>query len=311
MQKRKLGDTTLEFQPIALGGLVFGWTVDEAMSHALLDAFVDAGFSLVDTAESYTYWAPNGKWGESESIIGRWLGKHPGRRDKILIATKCTDLSAAGLRSSVESSLTRLNTDYIDLFQSHRDHREVPLEETLSTYGELIREGKIRYIGASNYDAPRLAEAADIARKNALPSYRSLQPHYNLVERLSFEGALEAECLRQGIGVIPYYPLAAGFLTGKYRSEGDYGKSVRGASQTVRKYMNDKGLGILTALDATARRHNTTNATAALAWLLHRKPITAPIVSATDLRQLAQLLAAPRLKLDEESLAALDTASAP
>jgi aryl-alcohol dehydrogenase-like predicted oxidoreductase len=309
MEKRKLGRSALEFLPIALGGSVFGWTIGEAMSHRLLDAFVDTGFSLVETAESYTFWAPGGKWGESEMLIGSWLKNNPGKRDRLLIATKCTVLSRTRLRASVESSLARLNTDYIDLFQSHRDDKDVPLEETLSAYGELIKEGKIRYIGASNYDAPRLAEAARVASGKGLPQYQSLQPHYNLLERPLFEGALEEECLRQELGVIPYYPLAAGFLTGKYRSEGDFGKSVRGASQTVRKYANDRGAGVLKALDATARKHNTSNATVALAWLLHRKSITAPTVSATNLDQLTELLDAPHLKLDEESLIALDKAS--
>jgi aryl-alcohol dehydrogenase-like predicted oxidoreductase len=310
VEKRKLGHSSLEFAPIALGGVVFGWTIGEAMTHKLLDAFVDAGFSLVDTAESYTYWAPGSQWGQSETLIGSWLKNNPGKRDKLLIATKCTDLSRGRLRASVESSLARLNTDYIDLFQSHRDDKDVPLEETLSAYGELIKEGKIRYIGASNYDAPRLAEAAKVASGTGLPQYQSLQPHYNLLERPLFEGALEEECLRQEIGVIPYYPLAAGFLAGKYRSEGDFAKSVRGASETVRKYVNDRGGGVLEALDAAARKHNRSNATVALAWLLHRKSITAPIVSATNLDQLRDLLAAPQLKLDEESLIALDRASA-
>ncbi len=310
MEKRRLGRSALEFLPIGLGGTVFGWTIGEAMSHELLDAFVDAGFSLVETAESYTYWAPGGKWGGSESLIGGWLKKNPGKRDKLLIATKCTDLSRTRLRSSVESSLSRLQTDYIDLFQSHRDHQDVPLEETLSTYGELIKEGKIRYIGASNYDASRLAEAAQVATDKGLPQYQSLQPHYNLLERPLFEGALEDECLKQEIGVIPYYPLAAGFLTGKYRSQGDSGKSVRGTSQTVTKYLNGRGFAVLDALDAAGRKHNVSNATVALAWLLHRKSITAPIVSATNLDQLRELLAAPQLKLDEESLIALDEASA-
>jgi len=310
MEKRKLGGSPLELLPIALGGVVFGWTVGEPMTHKLLDVFVDAGFSLVDTAESYTYWAPGSQWGQSETLIGSWLKKHPGKRDRLLIATKCTVLSRAGLRESVENSLARLNTDYIDLFQSHRDDQDVSLEETLSTYGELIKEGKVRCIGASNYEASRLAEAATVARDKGLPQYQSLQPHYNLLERQLFEGAVEEECLRQQIGVIPYYPLAAGFLTGKYRSEGDFAKSPRGASQTVRKYANDRGAGVLEALDAAARKHNTSNATVALAWLLHRKSVTAPIVSATNLDQLRELLAAPQLKLDEESLIALDNASA-
>jgi aryl-alcohol dehydrogenase-like predicted oxidoreductase len=310
MEKRRLGGSALELLPIALGGVVFGWTVGEAMTHKLLDAFVDAGFSLVDTAESYTYWAPGSQWGQSETLIGSWLKKHPGKRDRLLIATKCTVLSRAGLRESVENSLVRLNTDYIDLFQSHRDDQDVSLEETLSTYGELINEGKVRCIGASNYGASRLAEAATVARDKGLPQYQSLQPHYNLLERQLFEGAVEEECLRQQIGVIPYYPLAAGFLTGKYRSEGDFAKSPRGASQTVRRYANDRGAGVLEALDAAARKHNTSNATVALAWLLHRKSVTAPIVSATNLDQLRELVAAPQLKLDEESLIALDNASA-
>jgi aryl-alcohol dehydrogenase-like predicted oxidoreductase len=310
MEKRRLGGSALELLPIALGGVVFGWTVGEAMTHKLLDAFVDAGFSLVDTAESYTYWAPGSQWGQSETLIGSWLKKHPGKRDRLLIATKCTVLSRAALRESVENSLVRLNTDYIDLFQSHRDDQDVSLEETLSTYGELINEGKVRCIGASNYEASRLAEAATVARDKGLPQYQSLQPHYNLLERQLFEGAVEEECLRQQIGVIPYYPLAAGFLTGKYRSEGDFAKSPRGASQTVRKYANDRGAEVLEALDAAARKHNTSNATVALAWLLHRKSVTAPIVSATNLDQLRELLAAPQLKLDEESLIALDNASA-
>jgi aryl-alcohol dehydrogenase-like predicted oxidoreductase len=310
MEKRTLGGSALELLPIALGGVVFGWTVGEAMTHTLLDAFVDAGFSLVDTAESYTYWAPGSQWGQSETLIGSWLKKNPGRRDRLLIATKCTVLSRARLRESVENSLARLNTDYIDLFQSHRDDQDVSLEETLSTYGELIKEGKVRCIGASNYEASRLAEAATVARDKGLPQYQSLQPHYNLLERQLFEGAVEEECLRQQIGVIPYYPLAAGFLTGKYRSEGDFARSPRGASQTVRKYVNDRGAGVLEALDAAAKKHNTSNATVALAWLLHRKSVTAPIVSATNLDQLRELLAAPQLKLDEESLIALDNASA-
>lgn len=310
MDKRRLGGSDLEFLPIALGGIVFGWTADEAMSHRILDAFVDAGFALVDTAESYTYWAPNSRWGESESLIGSWIRKNPGKRDRLLVATKTTTLSRDRLRSAVEGSLARLGTDYIDLFQSHRDDRDVPMEETLSTYADLIREGKIRCIGASNHDAARLAEAAMVARDNGLMPYQSLQPHYNLLERPLFEGTLEEECLRQGIGVLPYYPLAAGFLTGKYRSEADFGKSIRGASQTVTRYANARGFAVLEAVDAVARKHGTSNATVALAWLLHRKSITAPIVSANNLGQLAELLAAAELELDAESLSALDAASA-
>ena len=217
-------------------------------------------------------------------------------------------LSRAHIKGSVEASLKRLNTDRVDLFQSHRDDKDTPIEETLSTYAELIKEGKIRWIGASNYEAPRLAEAAKVAEEKGLPQYQSLQPHYNLLERPLFEGDLENECVKEGLGVIPYWPLAAGFLSGKYRSEADLGKSPRG--QGVKKYLNDKGLAVLNALDAAGKKHNASNVTVALAWLLQRKSITAPIVSATSLEQLKDLLAAPALKLDPDSVAALDKASA-
>jgi aryl-alcohol dehydrogenase-like predicted oxidoreductase len=316
MEKRKLGRSDLEFAPLAFGGNVFGWTADEAMSHRLLDAFVDAGYSFVDSADVYSRWAPGHKGGESEAVIGTWVKKNPAKRDKVQIATKCgmdmpnvgQGLSRAHIKRSVEASLKRLNTDRIDLFQSHRDDKDTPIEESLSTYGELIKEGKIRWIGASNYEAPRLAEAAKVAKEKGLPQYQSLQPHYNLLERPLFEDALEDECRKEGIGVIPYWPLAAGFLSGKYRSEADLGKSPRGAG--VKKYLNDKGLGVLKALDAAANKHDTSNVTVALAWLLQRRSITAPIVSATNLDQLKDLLAAPQLKLDSESVAALDKASA-
>jgi aryl-alcohol dehydrogenase-like predicted oxidoreductase len=316
MEKRKLGRSDLEFAPLAFGGNVFGWTADEATSHRLLDAFVDAGYSFVDTADVYSRWAPGHKGGESETVIGSWVKKNPANRHKIQIATKCgmdmpnvgQGLSRAHIRGSVEASLKRLNTDHIDLFQSHRDDKDTPIEETLSTYGDLIKEGKIRWIGASNYEAPRLAEAAKVAKDKGLPQYQSLQPHYNLLERPLFEGELEDECRKEGIGVIPYWPLAAGFLSGKYRSEADLGKSPRGAG--VKKYLNDKGLAVLKALDAAAKKHSTSNVTVALAWLLQRKSITAPIVSATSLEQLKDLLAAPQLALDPESTAALDEASA-
>jgi aryl-alcohol dehydrogenase-like predicted oxidoreductase len=316
VEKRKLGHSDLEFAPIAFGGNVLGWTANEAMSHRLLDAFVDAGFSFVDTADVYSRWAPGHKGGESEIVIGSWLRKDPKKRDKVQIATKCgmdmpsvgQGLSPAHIRRSVDDSLKRLNTDRIDLFQSHRDDKDTPQEETLATYGELIKEGKIRHIGASNFEAPRLAEAAKVAKAKGLPSYVSLQPHYNLLERPLFEGALEDECVKQRIGVIPYWPLAAGFLSGKYRSEADLGKSPRGAG--VKKYLNDKGLAVLKALDSAANKHNASNVTVALAWLMQRKSITAPIVSATNPDQLKELLAAPDLKLDSDSVAELDRASA-
>ena len=315
MEKRKLGKSGLEFAPIAFGGNVFGWTADEATSHKLLDAFVDAGFSFVDTADVYSRWVPGHTGGESEAIIGTWLKKDPSKRDKVLIATKCgmalTEgaLSRANIKKSVDESLQRMNTDRIDLFQSHKDDKATPLEETLETYGELVKAGKLRSIGASNYDAPRLAEAAKISRDKGLPRYESLQPHYNLMERGLFEGALENECLKEEIGVIPYYSLASGFLSGKYRSEADVGEAKRGAG--VKKYINPKGLGVLKALDEVSKKHNVDNVQVTLAWLMQRKAITAPIVSATSLQQLKDLIAAPGVKLDAEDVARIDKASAP
>lgn len=315
MEKRKLGKSGIEFAPIAFGGNVFGWTADEATSHKLLDAFVDAGFSFVDTADVYSRWAPGNKGGESEAVIGTWLKKDKARRDKIVLATKCgmglpsKALSRAHIVESVDASLKRLNTDRIDLFQSHKDDKDTPQEETLSTYGELIKAGKLRAIGASNFEAPRLAEAAKIAKDKGLPRYESLQPHYNLMERGLFEGDLEDECLKEGIGVIPYYSLASGFLSGKYRAEADVGDAKRGAG--VKKYINPKGLAVLKALDDAARKHNANPTQVALAWLMQRKAITAPIVSATSLQQLKDLIAAPNVKLDAQSVAEIDKASAP
>lgn len=315
MEKRKLGKSGIEIAPIAFGGNVFGWTADEATSHRLLDAFVDAGFSFVDTADVYSRWAPGNKGGESEAVIGSWLRKDRSKRDRIVLATKCgmglpsRALSRSNIVESVDASLKRLNTDRIDLFQSHKDDKDTPQEETLSTYAELVKAGKIRAIGASNFEAPRLAEAAKIAKEKALPRYESLQPHYNLMERGLFEGELENECLKEGIGVIPYYSLASGFLSGKYRTDADLGKSKRGAG--VKKYLNDKGLAVLKALDAAAKKHNATNTQVALAWLMQRKSITAPIASATSVDQLKDLIAAPRIELDADSVAAIDKASAP
>jgi aryl-alcohol dehydrogenase-like predicted oxidoreductase len=316
MEKRKLGNSGLEFAPLTFGGNVFGWTADEATSFKLLDGYVDAGFSFVDTADVYSRWAPGNKGGESETVIGNWL-RNGGKRDRVLIATKCgmemapdrKGLSRAHIVRSVDASLKRLNTDHIDLFQSHRDDPETPQEETLQTYDELIKAGKIRAIGASNFEAPRLAEAAAISKAKGLPRYESLQPHYNLAERGLFEGALENECLKEGIGVIPYYSLASGFLSGKYRSDADLGKSMRGAG--VKKYLNERGFAILAALDAAAEKLNANPTQVALAWLLQRKAITAPIVSATSLAQLHDLVAGARLKLDPASVAAIDKASAP
>jgi aryl-alcohol dehydrogenase-like predicted oxidoreductase len=316
MEKRKLGNSGIEFAPLAFGGNVFGWTADEATSFKLLDGYVDAGFSFVDTADVYSRWAPGNKGGESETVIGNWL-RNGGKRDKVVIATKCgmemapdrKGLSRAHIVRSVDDSLKRLNTDYIDLFQSHRDDPETPQEETLQTYGELIKAGKLRAIGASNFEAKRLAEALAISKSKGLPRYESLQPHYNLCERALFEGDLEQLCLKENVGVIPYYSLASGFLSGKYRSEADLGKSMRGAG--VKKYLNERGFAILAALDAAAEKLNANPTQVALAWLLQRKAITAPIVSATSLTQLHDLVAGARLKLDPASVAAIDKASAP
>jgi aryl-alcohol dehydrogenase-like predicted oxidoreductase len=316
MEKRKLGNSGIEFAPLAFGGNVFGWTADEATSFKLLDGYVDAGFSFVDTADVYSRWAPGNKGGESETVIGNWL-RNGAKRDKVVIATKCgmemapdrKGLSRTHIVRSVDDSLKRLNTDYIDLFQSHRDDPETPQEETLQTYGELIKAGKLRAIGASNFEAKRLAEALAISKSKGLPRYESLQPHYNLCERALFEGDLEQLCLKENVGVIPYYSLASGFLSGKYRSEADLGKSKRGAG--VKKYLNERGFAILAALDAAAEKLNANPTQVALAWLLQRKAITAPIVSATTLTQLHDLVAGAQLKLDPASVAAIDKASAP
>ena len=315
MEKRKLGNSGIEFAPIVFGGNVFGWTADEATSHRLLDAFVDAGFTFVDTADVYSRWVPGHTGGESEKIIGSWLKKDPSKRAKVQIATKCGMVPASGaltrahIVKSVDESLQRLNTDRIDLFQSHKDDSATPQEETLSTYGDLVKAGKIGAIGASNFDAKRLAEAAAISKAKGLPRYESLQPHYNLMERGLFEGELENECLKEGIGVIPYYSLASGFLTGKYRAEADVGNAQRAAG--VKKYINPKGMAVLRALDDAAKKHNSNPTQVALAWLMQRKSITAPIVSATSLAQLKDLIASPGIKLDPESVAALDKASSP
>ena len=315
MEKRRLGRSGLEFAPLALGGNVFGWTADEAMSHRLLDAFVAAGFSFIDTADIYSTWAPGHKGGESETVIGSWL-KRRGSRDKVLIATKvCGEmgpdrkgLAPAYIRRAVEDSLRRLQTDHIDLYQSHYDDPATPQQDTLGAYARLIEEGKVRAIGASNFTAPRLAEALAISARDGLPRYESLQPHYNLCERPLYEPELEPLCLKEGLGVLPYWALAAGFLTGKYRSEADLGKSPRGAG--AKKYLDARGQRILAALDAVAARHHATPGEVAVAWLLARPSVTAPIASATSLAQLEALIRATTLRLDGAAIAELDRASA-
>jgi aryl-alcohol dehydrogenase-like predicted oxidoreductase len=313
MNKRKLGQSGLEVAPLALGGNVFGWTIDEATSHLILDRFVAEGFNLIDTADIYSTWA--GKPGISETVIGNWL-KRSGRRSEVVIATKVgmemapgsKGLSRAYIISEVETSLRRLNTDRIDLYQSHTDDPGTPQEETLGAYAQLVEQGKVRAIGASNFTADRLAEALRTSGERGYPRYECLQPHYNLCERAAFEGQLERLCRERNLGVIPYFSLAGGFLTGKYRSEGDLSKSPRG--QGVRKYLNERGFRILGALDEIAAGHRANPAQVALAWLIAQPAVTAPIASATSLDQLENLFAATRLRLDAGALEALDRASA-
>jgi len=314
MKKRMLGNSGLEVSPLAFGGNVFGWTADEAMSFRLLDAFVAAGFNLIDTADVYSRWAPGNTGGESEAIIGKWL-QHSGKRDKVIIATKVgkemgpdqKGLSRSYIFQAVEASLQRLQTDYIDLYQSHDDDAQTPMEETLDAFDRLIREGKIRAIGASNFSAKRLAEALQVSEKNGYPRYESLQPLFNLYDRADYEKELEPLCREKGLGVISYFSLASGFLTGKYRSEDDLASRAR--ADMVKKYLNARGYRILEALDQVAQQHNATPAEAALAWLIAQPTITAPIASATDLEQLNQLLEATTLELDPSSMALLNQAS--
>jgi aryl-alcohol dehydrogenase-like predicted oxidoreductase len=316
MNKRKLGQSELETLPLALGGNVFGWTADEQTSFAILDAFVGAGFSLVDTADVYSVWAPGHAGGESETVIGNWL-KRSGRRQDLLIATKVgmemssdnKGLSRLHILRSVEDSLRRLQTDYIDLYQSHIDDDKTPLEETLETYARLIEQGKVRAIGASNYKAERFSEALRVSEEQGCPAYQTLQPLYNLYDRADYEASLEPLCQEKGIGVITYFSLAAGFLTGKYRSEDDLTKSPRG--RRVKQYLNERGFRILQALDQTASQLGSTPARIALAWLISRPSITAPIASATSLQQLNDLIEATRLELDAESIELLNAASGP
>ncbi len=316
MQQRPLGQSGLATAPLVFGGNVFGWTADRAASFALLDAFVDSGFNLIDTADVYSRWVPGHTGGESETLIGEWLAAGPGRRDKVLIATKVgmdmggdsKGLSRRWIRQSVEASLRRLRIERIDLYQSHTDDAATPLEETLSTYAELIAEGKVRAIGASNYSAPRLAEALATSARLGLPRYQTLQPHYNLMDRAVYEATLEPLCRAEGLGVINFYGLAKGFLSGKYRSEADLAKSTRGGG--VKGYLNDRGHAVLAALDAVAQAHDSTPAQVALAWQIARPGLTAPIVSATSVAQWAELAGAARLALSAADITMLNTASA-
>ena len=315
MRRRNLGSTGFELTPLAFGGNVFGWTADEPTSFVLLDAFVAAGGNLIDTANSYSRWVPGHQGGESETVIGHWIAKR-GHHDDVVIATKVGSDMGQGERclrrdyiiKEAEASLRRLNVDAIDLYQSHWDDPKTPFDETLGAYARLIEQGKVRAIGASNLDVKRLTEALDVAKRSGLPRYQTLQPLYNLYDRSEFEGALSDVCLREGIGVITYFSLAAGFLTGKYRSEADFSKSARGGG--MKKYLNARGTRILHALDEAARAFTATPAQIALAWLMQRPAVTAPIASATSVAQLEELIGAMRITLDADTLERLDAASA-
>lgn len=313
---RALGETGLKIAPLVLGCNVFGWTADEKTSFAILDRFVDAGFNGIDTADAYSRWVEGHPGGESETIIGNWLKANPGKREKIVLMTKVgsdmgsgkRDLSARWIEQAVEDSLRRLQTDVIDLYQSHWPDPDTPYEETLGAYDKLLKAGKVRAIGCSNLNAEQLAESLRVAKEKGLPRYQTLQPEYNLYDRQGFEAELRDLVVRENIGVISYYGLAAGFLTGKYRSEADFGKSARGAR--VEKYLNPQGFRILDALEKVATRNNATMAEIALAWLMIRKGLTAPIASATSIAQLDSLLRSPEIRLSPEDIQALDEASA-
>ena len=313
MNRQTLGHSDLEVAPLAFGGNVFGWTADERRSFELLDAFVAAGFNLIDTADVYSVWVDGHSGGESEAVIGRWIARR-GRSDDVVIATKvgmemgsgAKGLSRAHILESVDASLARLGVETIDLYQAHQDDPDTPLEETLATFDDLIEAGKVRAIGASNYSAERLEAALETSRAHDLPRFESMQPRYNLYDRVTYEGTLQTVCEREGLGVIPYFGLASGFLTGKYRSEADLGKSPRGGG--VKRMLDARGLRILDALDAVAADHDATPAQVALAWL-RAHGVTAPIASATSSSQLEELMGFAELSLDDASVAELDAAS--
>jgi aryl-alcohol dehydrogenase-like predicted oxidoreductase len=315
MEKRKLGRTGIEIAPLALGGNVFGWTADEKTSFSLIDMFVERGFSLIDTADVYSVWADGHRGGESEAIIGAWL-KRGGARDKVVIATKAgwdtkyfgKGLSREHILRSAEGSLKRLGVDRIDLYQAHIDDPSTPLEETLEAFASLVESGKVRAIGASNYAAPRLAEALAVSAQHGYPRFEVLQPHYHLANRSFFEGPLRDLCVTENLGVISFYSLAGGFLTGKYRSEKDL--EGRQRARTVSHYLDPRGLDILAEMDKIAARFDATPAQIALAWIMAQTGVTAPIASATNLTQMADILGATEIKLDGAALDRLDRVSA-
>ena len=316
MQLRKIGNTDLQAAPLAFGGNVFGWTADEKMSFQLLDKFVDSGFNLIDTADVYSVWQEGSNGGESETIIGKWL-KQSGKRDKVLIATKCgmkmardlgcESLSKDYILSSVDKSLKRLQIETIDLYQAHNDDPNTPLEETMEAFDSLIKAGKVRAVGASNYKAERLKEALEVSARLNVARYECLQPEYNIYDRADYETELEPFCVKEELGVISYFSLARGFLSGKYRQESDRSQSPRGAG--VKKYMNDRGFQIIDTLEEIAAEHKSNCAQIAIAWLVHRPSITAPIASATKMEQLDDLIAAAQIELSDENIKRLDAAS--
>lgn len=314
MEKRQLGNSDLHIYPVVFGGNVFGWTIDEKQSFTILDAFTEAGFNAIDTADVYSRWAPGHSGGESEKVVGNWLKKR-GNRDALVIATKVGGDMGKGkslkkdyILKAVEASLKRLKTDYIDLYQTHWDHEDTPVEETLSAYDQLVKDGKVRFIGASNMTPERLLQSLAVSGEKGFPAYQTLQPHYNLYAREKYESQYEPLCMGHGLGVITYFSLESGFLTGKYRTQDDLSKSPRGADMD--KYFDDRGLKILAALDEISEKHKTTQAAVALAWLIHRPSVTAPIVSATSLKQLESIIAAPNLGLVADDIGQLNAASA-
>lgn len=315
MGNRTLGRSGIQVPVLTFGGNVFGWTADEATSFSLLDALLDHQLNFIDTADMYSTWVAGHHGGESETVIGNWL-KKSGKREQVIIATKVgkpmgegkQGLSPRYIQQAVEDSLRRLQTDYIDLYQSHDDDRDTPLAETLAAFDTLIKAGKVRAIGASNYQADRLEEALKVSEQQGLARYETLQPEYNLYARAGYETALESVAQRHGLGVINFFALASGFLTGKYRSEQDMGKSQRGDT-VVARYLNPRGFRILATLDRVAAKHQATPAQVSLAWLLARPSITAPIVSATSLKQLDEVVGAIQLKLEVEDIKVLNKAS--
>ena len=312
---RELGRSGLKIRPIAFGGNVFGWSADEKTSFALLDAFVEAGFNLIDTADAYSAWVPGNQGGESETLIGRWFARS-GKRDRVVLATKVAKwrerpgLSPDNIVAAVDDSLRRLRTDVIDLYQAHEDDDSVPLESTLATFARLIAQGKVRAIGASNYSAARFAEALQVSADYQLPRYETLQPEYNLYDRAGYEAELEPLVLREQVGVISYYALASGFLSGKYRSADDAPRSSARGAMVVQRYLNARGTRILDALDDIAARHHARPAQVALAWLMARPSVTAPIVSASSVEQLQEILAAAAVVLSAQDIVELEQASA-